>query len=89
MNAKEEIEMKPLIGEKKKLEPVSFKTLFRYATATDIFMMVTGCLSALASGGAFPLTTVVFGKSLVLMIRRFDRCIRKMGTSKVLSSDAK
>lgn len=60
-DSKEEIELQPLQSEKKNLDPVSFRTLFRYATAADIFMMVTGIISAAASGGAFPLTTVVFG----------------------------
>jgi ATP-binding cassette subfamily B (MDR/TAP) protein 1 len=57
---KEEIEMKQ-IPEKDKLAPVSFGTLFRYASTADILLMLAGVISALAAGSAFPLTTVVFG----------------------------
>jgi ATP-binding cassette subfamily B (MDR/TAP) protein 1 len=57
----EKIELQPITTVKKDLAPVSYKTLFRYATAGDIMMMIAGIISAVAAGAAFPLTTVVFG----------------------------
>jgi ATP-binding cassette, subfamily B (MDR/TAP), member 1 len=40
---------------------VSFKTLFRYASAWDLVIFYIACICSIAAGAALPLMTVVFG----------------------------
>ena len=44
------------------LPPVSFLSLFRFATPFEIFLMVIGLIFAAASGAAQPLMTLIFGR---------------------------
>nr|POE78493.1 leptomycin b resistance protein pmd1 [Quercus suber] len=40
---------------------VSYLDLYRYATRTDILIMIPGAICAIAAGAAMPLMTIVFG----------------------------
>lgn len=44
-----------------KVNPVSIAQLYRYASRSDMTLMVIGIICAAVSGGAQPVTTVVFG----------------------------
>ena len=44
--------------------PVSYASLFRFASPVDVLLVVLGLLGGLCSGAAMPLFSVLFGNAL-------------------------
>ncbi|EKM58407.1 uncharacterized protein PHACADRAFT_252704 [Phanerochaete carnosa HHB-10118-sp] len=49
-------------GTKAVVQPVSFRSLFRFATPFEVFINWAGLVAATASGAAMPLMTLLFGR---------------------------
>ncbi|TPX38571.1 hypothetical protein SeLEV6574_g07738, partial [Synchytrium endobioticum] len=62
-----------------KVQPVAVKELLRYATATDVFLMLLGLLVAAIAGAAQPGMTILFGGMVDSFTKFMMRCVEQGG----------